>query len=164
MNTATRREALVAIAAGAAAPAAARAADYAPNVFTPGQYRLLSALVDTIIPDTATPGASKAGVAMMFDQDAADDSALHRRTERMLARFEKDDFGDLSQAKRAMLIAEYMDASDERGEMFSFLKQETIDRYYSTEAGLVEELGFKGNTYLAEFPGCQHDHSLEDAD
>ena len=31
----------------------------------------------------------------------------------------------------------------------------TIDGYYTTETGLVQELGYKGNTYLSAFPGCQ---------
>ena len=35
-------------------------------------------------------------------------------------------------------------------------KDLTIDHYYATEVGLVKELGYQGNTYLAEFPGCEH--------
>ena len=30
----------------------------------------------------------------------------------------------------------------------------TADGYYTSRAGLIEELGYTGNTMLAEFPVC----------
>jgi hypothetical protein len=39
---------------------------------------------------------------------------------------------------------------------FQTMKDLTIDGYYSSEQGLVQELGFKGNTFRASFPGCTH--------
>jgi hypothetical protein len=33
----------------------------------------------------------------------------------------------------------------------------TVEAYYSTEIGLAQELGYQGNSYLREFPGCQHE-------
>jgi gluconate 2-dehydrogenase gamma chain len=37
---------------------------------------------------------------------------------------------------------------------FRVLKNLTADGYYTSRVGLVEELGYKGNTVLAEFPSC----------
>ncbi len=32
----------------------------------------------------------------------------------------------------------------------------TIDGYYTSAIGIHKELEYKGNTALAEFPGCTH--------
>ena len=165
MSRSTRREALTAIAgAGAAAPAALDAAhhEYSPKTCSKTQYELLADLVDVIIPETDTPGASQAGVARMIDEDAERNASLKAQVTRMLARFERDGFSGLSETHRNLLMADYSTASDERGELFTLLKNMTIDRYYATEAGLVQELGYQGNTFLPAYPGCQHEHSLED--
>jgi gluconate 2-dehydrogenase gamma chain len=37
---------------------------------------------------------------------------------------------------------------------FRLIKNLTADGYYTSRAGLVEELGYSGNTALARFPGC----------
>jgi hypothetical protein len=37
---------------------------------------------------------------------------------------------------------------------FRLIKNLTADGYYTSRAGLVEELGYTGNTVLAKFPGC----------
>jgi hypothetical protein len=43
---------------------------------------------------------------------------------------------------------------------FRMIKSMTADGYYTSQAGLVQELGYKGNTVLAAFPGCDHpEHS-----
>jgi hypothetical protein len=57
---------------------------------------------------------------------------------------------------RVKLLTEWSKASGAKGTFFKTLKDMTIDGYYSSEIGLIQELGYKGNTFLAEFPGCQH--------
>ena len=37
---------------------------------------------------------------------------------------------------------------------FRLIKNLTADGYYTSRAGLVEELGYSGNTMMAKFPGC----------
>jgi Gluconate 2-dehydrogenase subunit 3 len=44
----------------------------------------------------------------------------------------------------------------DRGRFFRLIKDLTIDGYYSSRSGLVEELGWHGNTFLSEFKGCTH--------
>lgn len=34
------------------------------------------------------------------------------------------------------------------------MKKLTISAYYSSEIGLLKELGYKGNQVLSEFPSC----------
>ena len=40
------------------------------------------------------------------------------------------------------------------------MKELTIEGYYRSEAGMYEELGFAGNTFLSEFDGCTHEAHL----
>jgi hypothetical protein len=37
---------------------------------------------------------------------------------------------------------------------FRLMKNLTADGYYTSRPGLVEELGYRGNTVLATFPAC----------
>jgi hypothetical protein len=37
---------------------------------------------------------------------------------------------------------------------FGLLKNLTADGYYTSRVGLLDELGYKGNTALARFPSC----------
>lgn len=41
-------------------------------------------------------------------------------------------------------------------EFFRMAKGLTVDGYYSSKDGLAGELGWHGNTFLAEFKGCTH--------
>jgi len=38
-------------------------------------------------------------------------------------------------------------------EFFSFLRNFTADGFFTSKIG-IKYLGYKGNTYLVEFPGC----------
>ncbi len=163
----TRRDALVQITAGAGAavalaslsPTAWAQTPYRPKALSDPQFKLLSTLVDMIIPSTDTPGAAAVGVDRMIDEDLAGEIKPQLRDELLkgLGRLEKSGFGDLAEAERVKLLHEYSEASGEEGEFFQALKGLTVDHYYSTEVGIIDELGYQGNTYLAEFPGCTHE-------
>ncbi len=156
MSQSTRREALVSIAGAGVAAGTLSAADHEPAAFSRDEYKLLAQVVDMIIPDSDTPGAAKVGVAVTIDEDAAASSDVKQRVSRALARLRTDGFADMEAPARTALLTDYMTAGDERREFFRLLKDLTIDHYYATEVGLVKELGYQGNTYLAEFPGCEH--------
>jgi len=38
------------------------------------------------------------------------------------------------------------------------VKTTVADGYYTSRAGLIEELRYPGNQVLAEFPTCVHEH------
>src|SRR5262249_46861389 len=66
-------------------------------------------------------------------------------------------FVTLDDAQRHALLAEAFARPDSsHGRFCALVKDLTIDAYYSTREGLVTELGWHGNTALAEFPGCTH--------
>ncbi len=163
----TRREALVQITAGAGAAAALASLSptawaqtaYQPKALSESQFKLLSTLVDMIIPSTDTPGAAAVGVDRMIDEDLAGEIKAKLKEELLggLRRLEESGFEDLAEADRVTLLQQYSEASGEKADFFQALKGLTVDHYYSTKVGLIDELGYQGNTYLAEFPGCTHE-------
>jgi hypothetical protein len=46
--------------------------------------------------------------------------------------------------------------ANEKDPFVRMIKGMTIDGYYTSQEGLVQELGWHGNTFLTEFKGCTH--------
>ena len=160
----TRREALVSIAAGLSATSLPGQQAYQPTTLSKADYELLGTLVDLILPPSDTPGARAVGVHAMIDEDLSDDGSVAGVLQNGLGRLREAGFGNMASQQQIDTLTRICEASGEDGEFFETLKGLTIDAYYSTEVGLVQELGYQGNTYLAEFPGCTHEHAIEDAD
>lgn len=177
MTGRTRREVLAALAASAATPAALRAQEhqhemgmvqivgpYKPRVLSPAEMKWLEPLVDAIIPRTATPGASDAGVPASIDRRLASDAALAAQLREGMAALDAEcakryqaNFAALETARATELLTALEAApATELGAFFKTVKDLTIDGYYSSQEGLAGELGWHGNTYLAEFRGCTH--------
>jgi len=151
---------------GATRPAQAAREPYTPVFFNAGEYETVSRLADLIIPPTETAGAVGARVPEYID------SLVHRNAEHQpmmregLAWLDTRSGGrrfvELAEQQQMALLTPVCEAAD-RGEFdtagarfFHAFKSMTADGYYTSQAGLVEELGYKGNTVLAAFPGCTH--------
>ena len=71
-------------------------------------------------------------------------------------------FVELSEQQQIELLTPLSDAVDrnqvktEGQRFFRAIKSMTADGYYTSPIGLVQELGYKGNTVLASFPACDH--------
>jgi hypothetical protein len=131
-----------------------------PVYFSGGDFNIVSKLVDLIIPRTETPGAVDAGVPHWIEREVAAKAELQEQFKQGLAYLADQaktlnaaGFSALSEAQQ---ITTLQAMSGAQGEFFKTLKDLTVDTYYRTEAGLAQELGFKGNTFRASFPGCTH--------
>ena len=164
MPQATRRQALVTLAAGLSVRSLSAQGTYEPVTFSSEEFDLLGIVVDMILPTSDTPGAREAGVHAIIDEDLAKHSDQLSLLRKGLVTLRTEGFESMTEPQRIALLAGYEESSGDNKEFFETVKGLTIDAYYSTEVGLVQELGYKGNTYLDEFPGCTHDHKLEDAD
>ena len=150
----TRREVLVTIAAVAAtSPAAAQSA-----FLTAAELAALTALADAIIPRTDTPGAADAGVPTVIDRRLAANPQLAERFRTGMQALDTDaqsrfhsPFAALTPAQQTELLT-----PRQQDPFFRMIKDMTIEGYYSSQAGLSQELGWHGNTFLTEFKGCTH--------
>ncbi len=135
-----------------------------PSYFSQSDYETISKLADLIIPRTDTPGAIDAGVPHWIDQQVAAKPDLQERFKAGLAYLAEQahtingsTFTALTEPQQAEILQALSTDPDitKRG-FFKTMKDITVDNYYKTEAGLVQELGFKGNTFRPSFPGCTH--------
>ncbi len=135
-----------------------------PTFFQPEEFRTMEALTERIIPRSDTPGAKEAGVALLIDRAVLNDSSLIAPVRAGLADLNAlsvnsygQEFVALDeQQQNAVLTPISLEPDTPMGKFFVLVKDLTIDAYYRTEAGLKQELGWHGNTFLASFPGCDH--------
>jgi gluconate 2-dehydrogenase gamma chain len=150
----TRRDALVTI----AALAAASSAEAQTSFLTPAELDWLKTLVDTIIPRTDTPGASDAGVPAFIDRRLAANPRLAETFRTGMQALDADAQGRFGAAFPALTGQQRIDLLTPRQDdpFFRTMKGLTVDGYYTSEAGLTQELGWHGNTFVHEFKGCEH--------
>ncbi len=135
-----------------------------PEYFSQIDYATVSKVADLILPRTDTPGAIDAGVPHWIDKQVAASTKLQEQFGKWLVQLSEQaraaggaEFTQLPESKQiAILQAMSSDDATLKGGFFETMKNLTIDNYYSSEAGLVQELGFKGNTFRATFLGCTH--------
>jgi hypothetical protein len=133
--------------------------EWKPRFFRGSEGETVSQIAERIIPETHTPGARGALVHQYIDfvlsrvEVAESDrfrEGLQRFDERCRAMFGKP-FANLETALQDEALT-----GIEASPFFHEVKRLTIDGYYRSEVGMKRELGFEGNTFLAEFEGCTH--------
>ncbi|HZT30226.1 MAG TPA: gluconate 2-dehydrogenase subunit 3 family protein [Bryobacteraceae bacterium] len=134
--------------------------------FTPAQHELLDALTEMILPaDEHSPGAHAAAVGKYIDLVVANSTPETQAAWRAnLAAFEAfagqagKPFLRAAPAQRAKVLEQLAARAARPGtpaeHFFAQVREMTIFGYYSSEIGLLKELGYKGNQVLAAFPGC----------
>ena len=135
-----------------------------PAYFNQADYETISKLAELIIPRTDTPGAIDAGVPHWIDRQVAAEPELQEKFKQGLAYLTEQAhalngpaFTALTESQQtAILQTLSTDVDTANSSFFQTIKDLTIDGYYSSEPGLVQELTFKGNTFRASFPGCTH--------
>lgn len=183
---ATRRDTLIGLAAGSASAVLSRAKGQhqpaephvhddaiktnksapapTPQVFHGRDYETIAAVCELIIPRTDTPGAADVGVPWRIDQAVLRkpelkplyENGLHYLNSAAKEHGAEHFLGAPKQTQVAILTAMSNGDAAQQHEFFQSIKGLTIEWYYNTQEGLAHELGFKGNTYRAEFIGCTH--------
>jgi Gluconate 2-dehydrogenase subunit 3 len=136
-----------------------------PTFFQPAEFQTVEALSECIIPESDTPGAKKAGVALLIDKAIVAEPGRQNRFRVGISDLNAasiTDYGktftELTEEQKTALLTRLSleSSSTPLGSFFMLVKDMTVDAYYKTEAGLKTELGWHGNTYLPSFPGCNH--------
>jgi gluconate 2-dehydrogenase gamma chain len=149
----------------------AAAADqaYAPKFFSAHFYKTLQTLCQTIIPsEDDAKGAIEAGAPEFIDLITSENKqyqvalggGLMWLDNTCLDRYGKAylDCTPAQQKEILDLIAYRKNAKQDPSlgqgiEFFGFLRKLTADGFFTSEIG-IEYLGYIGNTFLKEFPGC----------
>ena len=144
---------------------------FEPKFFTAVEGLVVARIADLIIPPTDTPGATGAGVPHYIDSVVSQNprqQGVFREglqwldAESMRAHQKK--FLELSEAEQIEIVTP-LSVSADNGRLnspgatfFGAMKNQTADGYYTSYAGLVQELGYQGNQALSSFEGCVHEH------
>lgn len=136
--------------------------------FTPLEYRLVEELTETIIPaDTRSGGAKAAKVADYIDKVVGENLATDQRTmwreglrliNALSVRHCGKSFLKAGLEERVAVLRPLSENSEMTSVLevrfFRELKRLTVEGYYTSRVGILEELEYKGNTVLDEFVGC----------
>lgn len=142
---------------------------YTPKFFPPHQYKTLQNLCQVIIPsDANAKGAIEAGAPDFIDLITSENpeyqlalgGGLMWLDNRCLDVYGKSYLDCPPEQQKEMLdLIAYRkngkkDPSLGQGiEFFAFLRKLTADGFFTSEIG-IQYLGYIGNTYVTEFPGC----------
>lgn len=141
--------------------------------FTAADFAVISRIADLIIPATDTPGAIGVGVPAYIDSVVSRNQPyqpLFADGLRWLDQTTRDrhqqPFTALSEAQQLAILEPVCARADaptpkrvgRHIEWFRLMKSLTADGYYTSASGLRDELGYQGNTVLAAFPDCTHEH------
>lgn len=142
---------------------------YTPKFFSAHAYKTLQSLCQTIIPsDEEAKGAMEAGAPEFIDLLTSENKdyqvalggGLMWLDNTCLDRYDKVYLDCTPQQQEEILdLIAYRknfkkDPSLGQGiEFFSFLRKLTADGFFTSEIG-INYLGYIGNTFVSEFPGC----------
>ena len=139
---------------------------YKPQFFTGEEYRLLARLTELIIPTDETPGAREAHCAHFIDfvLDGSSEAApdVQRQWREAMRALRESGFHAATPERREALVAAMARPERERGAShpayfaYRLVKQQNTFAFYTSRAGLIEALDYKGNTFNATFPPCEH--------
>lgn len=148
---------------------AAETHDYTPKFFPPHAYKTLQSLCNSIIPaEEDAKGAVEAGAPEFIDLITSENTEYQTALgggvmwldNTCIDRYNKAylDCAPEQQKEILDLIAYRKNAKHDPSlgqgiEFFSFLRKLTADGFFTSEIG-ISYLGYIGNTYLQEFPGC----------
>jgi gluconate 2-dehydrogenase gamma chain len=147
----------------------AKAAGYVPKFFDAHQFKTLQALCETILPaDAECGGAMEAGAPEFIDLLTSENTEYQSQVGGGLkwldaastSRYGKAYLESTPQQQTEVLdlIAYSKNAAQDETlhdgvEFFSLLRNMTADGFFTSKIG-IKYLGYKGNTFLTEFPGC----------
>lgn len=149
--------------------AAAPGGSYTPKYFRPQQYKTLQALCQAIIPpEGSIGGAVEAGAPEFIDLLTSESSDYQLKLGGGLMWLDAtctDRYGKAYLDCPAQQQKEILDGIAYRANavkdpslaqgvaFFAFLRNLTADGFFTSEIG-IKYLGYIGNKYMADFPGC----------
>jgi len=139
--------------------------DYQPKFFSAEDFAALQAFTEILIPADDTPGAKEAHCAHYIDFVLqASDSApnLQKQWHDAMAALKQAGFHSAGGKDREALVEAMSKPERDRSTShpafaaYRLIKQQNTFAFYTSRAGMIETLDYKGNSYNTEFPACTH--------
>lgn len=137
--------------------------DYQPKFFGAEDFAALQAFTEILIPTDGTPGAREAHCAHFIDfvlQSSPEETQKPWRNAMESLRTAGFHTGD--EKGRAALVAAMSaperdhSASHPAFAAYRLIKQLNTFAFYTSRAGMIEALDYRGNSYNTSFPACTH--------
>src|SRR4051794_26621464 len=149
-----------------APPDPGRLRDYQPKFFDAEDFAALESFTAILIPADDTPGAREAKCAHFIDfllsASAAVDARLAQQWRTAMTALRDAGFHAADEPGRAALVAAMARPEVERGAThpvyfaYRLIKQQNTFAFYTSRAGMIEALDYRGNSFNVSFPGCDH--------
>ena len=140
--------------------------NYQPGFFNREDFAALESICEILIPTDDLPGAKEARCALYIDYvlAAAGEFAPGRQKQWRAAMedLRKTGFHAAKQEGRERLTKEMSRPEVDRTvhhpayAAYHLIKSENAFAFYSSRAGLIENLDYKGDSFNVEFPACDH--------
>ena len=139
--------------------------DYVPKFFAADDFEALQAFTEILIPTDDTPGARQARCAHYIDflMQASGDVPPTQNAWRDALKASKEAGFHAADAKGRAALVEAMSkperdrsATHPAYNAYRLIKQQNTFAFYTSRAGMIGALEYKGNSYNAGFPACTH--------
>jgi gluconate 2-dehydrogenase gamma chain len=137
--------------------------DYKPHFFEPGDFEALQSFTEILIPTDDTPGAREAHCAHFIDFVLqASPPAPQTQWRNALSALKEAGFHAADATGRAALVAAMSQSERDPSAThpafaaYRLIKQQNTFAFYTSRAGMIEALDYKGNSFNETFPACNH--------
>jgi Gluconate 2-dehydrogenase subunit 3 len=137
--------------------------DHKPVFFADDDFAALETFTAILIPTDDTPGAREALCAHYIDFALqAADPPLQSQWRRAMAALKDAGFHSATEGARMELVRAMARPETDRTAshplypVFRLIKQQATFAFYTSRAGIIEALDYRGNTFNAVFPACTH--------
>jgi len=139
--------------------------DYQPKFFAPDDFEALQSFTEILIPTDDTPGAREARCAHYIDflmQASGDAPQTQNGWRDAMKALQEAGFHAADAKGRAALVEAMSQPERDRTathpaySAYRLIKQQNTFAFYTSRAGMIGALEYKGNSYNASFPACTH--------
>lgn len=140
--------------------------DYQPKFFDADDFKALQAFTEILIPTDDTPGAREARCAHFIDfvlQASAEHAPVTQKQWRQAMTALRDSGFHAADGNARTALVEQMSrperqqgASHPAYFAYRLIKQQNTFAFYTSRAGSIEALDYRGNTFNVTFPPCDH--------
>jgi len=139
--------------------------DYQPRFFDAADFDVLQSFCEILIPKDDTPGAREAHCAhfidfLLFSADGV--AQMQKQWRDAFASLKQAGFHAADPAGRAAMVEAMSLPERDRSathplySAYRLIKQQNTFAFYTSRAGMIEALDYRGNTYNLTFPACDH--------